>query len=136
MEKQNKQGKKEKREARKEKEVFGNKRLSEKNINCNDAKCPFHGKLSARGRIFEGSVTRKFPKRITIEFERMVYIKKFERYAKSKIKLHASLPECMQNEINIGDYVQIQECRPLSKIIKFVAIAKLSRVLGDRKQNV
>jgi len=42
----------------------------------------------------------------------------------------------MQNEINIGDYVQIQECRPLSKIIKFVAIAKLSRVLGDRKQNV
>ena len=35
-------------------------------------------KLNPRGKIFEGKVIRKFPKRITIEFERMIYVKKYE----------------------------------------------------------
>jgi len=62
---------------------------------CKDRDCPFHGKLKMRGRTFEGKVKRKFPRRITIEFERMTYIKKYERYAKSKTKIHARLPLCM-----------------------------------------
>jgi small subunit ribosomal protein S17 len=92
---------------------------------CKDRDCPFHGKLRMRGRTFEGVVKRKFPRRITLEFERMTYIKKYERYAKSKTKIHARLPSCMEDEINIGDAVLVKECRPLSKIIHFVVIRKI-----------
>jgi small subunit ribosomal protein S17 len=98
---------------------------------CNDVRCPTHGHLKVRGRIFEGRVTKKFPTRITIEFERMIYIKKYERYFKYKTKIHARLPKCIENEINVGDLIRIQECRPLSKIIHFVVIKKLKNA-GER----
>ena len=92
---------------------------------CKDKDCPTHGNLKVRGRTFEGKVIRKFHKRITIEFERMIYISKYERYAKSRTKIHARLPICMEKEIQVGDLIQIQECRPLSKIIHFVVIRKI-----------
>ena len=92
---------------------------------CKDIKCPFHGELSLRGRVFRGTVIRKFPKRIAIEFERTIYLRKYERYAKAKTKLHARLSDCLADSINIGDYVEIQECRPLSKIISFVVTKKI-----------
>lgn len=92
---------------------------------CHDKDCPFHGNLKARGRVFEGVVIRKFHKRIAIEFGRMVYVKKYERYAKSKTKIHARLPTCLDKKINVGDTIKIQECRPLSKIIHFVVINKI-----------
>ena len=91
---------------------------------CADKDCHVHGNLKARGRIFEGKVIKKFPKRIAIEFERMIYVRKYERYKKSKTKIHARLPVCMEKEINIGDLIKVQECRPLSKIIHFVVIGK------------
>lgn len=91
----------------------------------NDRDCPIHGNLKARGRVFEGMVIKKFPSRVTIEFERMVRVQKYERYAKSRTKLHARLPSCMEKEINVGDLIKIQECRPLSKIIHFVVIKKI-----------
>ncbi|HTZ41618.1 MAG TPA: 30S ribosomal protein S17 [Candidatus Omnitrophota bacterium] len=93
---------------------------------CNDIDCPTHGNLSVRGRTFKGKVIKKFHKRIVIEFERTVYLGKFERYAKLKTKLHARLPLCMDKEINIGDYVRITECRPLSKLIHFVVTEKIN----------
>ena len=82
-------------------------------------------RIGTRGRVFEGIVTKKFPKRVTINFERMIYIRKYERYAKSKTKIHARLPENMEKEIKIGDLIQVQECRPLSKIIHFMVIKKI-----------
>jgi small subunit ribosomal protein S17 len=81
--------------------------------------------VGTRGKIFEGIVTKKFPKRVVIEFERMIYIKKYERYAKFKTKVHARLPETLEKEINLGDLIRIHECRPLSKIIHFVVIQKI-----------
>jgi len=92
---------------------------------CKDKDCPIHGNLKTRGRTFEGRVINKFHKRITIEFERMIYVKKYERYAKSRTKIHARLPVCMEKDINVGDLVQIRECRPLSKIIHFVVCKKI-----------
>jgi len=92
---------------------------------CNERDCHVHGNLKSRGRTFEGKVIKKFAKRITIEFERMIYVKKYERYKKSKTKIHARLPVCMEKEINIGNLIKIQECRPLSKIIHFVVIGKI-----------
>jgi small subunit ribosomal protein S17 len=92
---------------------------------CRDRKCPRHGSLKVRGRVFEGRVTRKFESRVTIELERMVYSRKYERYYRRKTKIHAHLPACMENEIQLGDLIRIQECRPLSKIIHFTVIKKL-----------
>ena len=84
------------------------------------------GKVKLRGRSFKGTVISKHEKRIAIEFERTVYIKKYERYANKKTKLHARLPDSMTEDINIGDYVEIRECRPLSKIIHFVVVKKIT----------
>ncbi len=92
---------------------------------CKDIDCPVHGNLSVRGRSFEGTVIKKFDKRLTIEFERMVYIPKYERYAKSKTKIHARLPRCMEENVKVGDLIKVQECRPLSKIIHFVFVSKI-----------
>ena len=98
---------------------------------CNDKKCHIHGHVKVRGRIFEGTVTKKFPKRIVLELERMIYSRKYERYYKSKTKIHARLPVCMDSGINIGDLIRVQECRPLSKIIHFAVIKKIKSA-GER----
>ena len=82
-------------------------------------------KLHPRGRIFEGNVIKKFPKRVVIQFERTIYVTKYERYAKTRTKIHARLPENMEDKINVGDLIKVQECRPLSKIIHFVVVEKL-----------
>jgi len=97
-----------------------------KKLICSDKKCHIHGNLKTRGRIFEGRVIRKSQKRITIEFERMIYIKKYERYTKTRTKIHARIPDCLSEKVKIGDLIRIQECRPLSKIIHFTFIEKLN----------
>ncbi len=74
--------------------------------------------VGTRGRIFQGYVTKVFARRAVIEFERTVYVKKYERFLKDKTRLHARIPEGMA--VEVGDYVELQECRPLSKIIHFV----------------
>ncbi len=88
-------------------------------------------KINPRGKVFEGKIIRKFPKRVVIEFEGTIYIKKYERYAKSRTRIHARLPEEMEKSIEKGDLVKVQECRPLSKIIHFIVISKLKK--EDRK---
>ena len=55
---------------------------------CNDKDCHIHGNLKIRGRVFKGKVIKKFHKRIVMEFERMIYIRKYERYKKSKTKIN------------------------------------------------
>ena len=109
------------------------KQTTEKQNTCNDKKCHIHGNLKTRGKTFEGTVIKKFEKRITIEFERMIYIKKYERYAKSRTRIHARLQPCMGKDINVGDLVKIQECKPISKIIHFVVIKKI-KSKGEEKQ--
>lgn len=93
---------------------------------CNDKFCSIHGQTSLRGRTFRGKVISKFPRRVAIEFERTLFIKKYERYSKKKTKLHARLPKCMENTINVGDYIEIRECRPISKIIHFIVVKKIN----------
>ncbi len=89
--------------------------------------------VNTRGRIFEGIVTKKFSKRIVMEFERMVYVRKYERYARLKTKIHARIFDPLEKEVNVGDLIQVQECRPLSKIIHFVVIKKIKDVSGVNK---
>jgi len=95
------------------------------NGKCDDPSCHLHGDLRVRGRTFKGEVTRKFPRRVTIEFERMIYIRKYERYARARTKVHARLPKCMEENVKVGDLITVQECRPLSKIIHFAVVGKI-----------
>ena len=93
----------------------------------------FAENLSSRDRSFKGTVIRKFPKRVVIEFERTIYIKKYERYSKKKTKLHARLPESMSKDINVGDYIEKRGCRPISKIVHFIVIGKSAKTKEDKK---
>ncbi|MEK6917421.1 MAG: 30S ribosomal protein S17 [Nanoarchaeota archaeon] len=109
---------------------------------CSDRNCHVHGGLKTRGRIFDGLVIKKFPKRVAIEFDRMTYVKKYERYKKSNTKIHARLPDCMSDKINVGDYIRVQECRPLSKIIHFAVLNKIknkeeaTKILNKQETNL
>ena len=80
--------------------------------------------VGTRGRFFTGFVTKKFPARVVVEFERTVYVPKFERYYKKKTKLHARLQKNFE-DIKVGDLIKVQECRPLSKIIHFIVVEKI-----------
>ena len=94
------------------------------NQSCNDVKCPFHGELSVRGRQFTGIVlSTKMRKTAIIEFDRLKYLKKYERYEKRRTKLKVHNPECINAKE--GDLVKLMACRPLSKTKNFVIIQKL-----------
>jgi small subunit ribosomal protein S17 len=99
---------------------------------CKDRLCPKHGdkKLKMRGRTFQGKVIKTLPGRVTIQFERMLKLPKYERYEKRKTKIHARLPDCISGEVAVGDLIEISETRPISKMIHFV----VSKVI--RKSNV
>ena len=114
------------------KKKTGRKVSKKVGISCKDRLCPVHGdrKLKMRGRVFEGAVIRKLPGRVTIQFERMISLPKYERYEKRKTKIHARLPDCMKDEVGVGDLIQIAETRPISKMIHFV----VSRVIKIKEK--
>ncbi len=88
---------------------------------CNDRNCPFHGTLKLHGRVFRGRVTStKMHKTATINWERLFYLPKYERYEKRKTKIKAHVPPCIM--VKEGDFVKIMESRPLSKTKNFVVI--------------
>ena len=92
--------------------------------NCSDLKCPFHGNLSVRGRQFTGTVvSTKMRRTAVVEFERLYFIKKYERYEKRRTRLKVHNPDCIGAKD--GDVIKIMECRPLSKTKTFVIVQKL-----------
>ncbi len=106
--------------------IFGKSKENE----CKDRFCPIHGdkKLKIRGRIFKGIVIKQLPGRVTIQFERMLKIPKYERYEKRRTKIHARLPDCMKNDVAVGDLIEVAETRPISKMIHFV-VTKVVRTM-------
>ncbi|HID60754.1 MAG TPA: 30S ribosomal protein S17 [Hadesarchaea archaeon] len=91
---------------------------------CSDEKCPFHGKLSVRGRVFEGVVvSHKMAKTVTVELERMQKVPKYERYERRTSRFHAHNPPCIAAKT--GDRIKFMECRRLSKTKAFVVVQKL-----------
>lgn len=103
-------------------------------VECKDRLCPKHGdnKLKMRGRIFQGDVVKVLPGRVSIEFERMLKLPKYERYEKRKTKIHARLPDCMSGDVAVGDLIEIAETRPISKMIHFV-VSKVVRSKEARR---
>lgn len=95
---------------------------------CNDKNCPFHGNLKVRGRIFEGTVkSAKMTKSVVVEWERIKYVPKYERYLRKRSKVVAHNPPCINAKE--GDKVIIMECRKLSKTKSFVVLS----VKGGKK---
>jgi len=97
---------------------------------CEDELCPFHGTLPVRGKLLTGIVASAKAKKmvvVTQEYPRPVV--KYKRYERSRSKVHAYLPSCM--DTNEGDEVKIAECRPLSKTVSFVVI-EVNRKDGGR----
>jgi small subunit ribosomal protein S17 len=93
---------------------------------CSDVLCPFHGKLSVRGKLLSGTViTAKARKMIVVTREYPRLVSKYQRYERSRSQVHAYLPECI--EVVEGGAVTIAECRPLSKTVSFVVIAGNNR---------
>ncbi|MDP3728816.1 MAG: 30S ribosomal protein S17 [bacterium] len=88
---------------------------------CSDKHCPFHGDTKLHGRVFEGKVIQKNPhKTINVEWPRIAYLSKFERYSKKRSRVKAHNPECIEAEL--GDMVTIVETRPISKTKKFIVV--------------
>ncbi|MGC8812654.1 MAG: 30S ribosomal protein S17 [Candidatus Aenigmatarchaeota archaeon] len=93
---------------------------------CNDEKCPFHGKLKIRGKILEGKVVSvRAQKTAIVERNYLHYVPKYERYERRRSRIPAYNPECINAKE--GDRVRIAECRPLSKTKSFVVIEVLGK---------
>jgi len=88
---------------------------------CDDIKCPWHGDLPIRGRVFTGTVrSARAHRTIIVEWGYNRYIPKYERYERRKSRVAAHRPPCMRPKE--GDRVIIAECRPLSKTKSFVMV--------------
>ncbi|MBM3200531.1 30S ribosomal protein S17 [Candidatus Woesearchaeota archaeon] len=88
---------------------------------CKDRHCPFHGSLKVRGRTFTGKVIKSgMHKTVTVEWPRLFYIPKYERFEKRRTRMKAHNPECLKAQV--GDEVKIMESRPISKTKNFVII--------------
>ena len=92
---------------------------------CESDKCPFHGKLPVRGRIFRGTVVSdKSKNTVVVQWEYFNFLPKYERYERKKTKILAHNPSCIN--ARKGDLVVLAECRPMSKKKSFVVVEKLS----------
>ena len=90
---------------------------------CEDPFCPFHGKISVRGRIIEGIVvSAKMHRTVVVQRDYLKYDPKYKRYEKRRSRIHAHNPPCINAKE--GDKVKIMECRPLSKTVSYVVIFK------------
>lgn len=103
---------------------IGIKGIEEPKEKCSDSHCPFHSNLKVRGRIFNGVVVKdKMAKTVVVRWDRLRYIRKYERYMKSSTKISAHNSPCINAKV--GDRVWVMETRPISKTKKFVVIKKI-----------
>ncbi len=82
---------------------------------------------STRGKTFVGVVvSAKANKTASVQWERRIFVKKYERYEKRRSKVAAHIPDHL--EIKEGDTVRIAETRPISKTKHFVITEKMEEI--------
>ncbi len=92
---------------------------------CNDNKCPFHGKLPVRTKVLEGKVvSAKMQRTVIVQKDYLHYIPKYMRFERRRSRISAHNPPCISAKE--GDIVKIAECRPISKTVSFVVVEKVS----------
>jgi len=91
---------------------------------CDDKNCPFHGKLSIRGRVLDGIViSTRMDKTAIVRRDYLHYVPKLKRYERRHSHIPAHSPPCIS--VNEGNIVKIAECRPISKTVSFVVMEVL-----------
>jgi small subunit ribosomal protein S17 len=99
---------------------------------CDDQNCPFHGTLSIRGRVLEGTViSSKMEKTAVVRRDYLHYIPKFKRYERRHGHIATHNPPCINAKE--GDWVKIAECRPVSKTVSFTIVEKQEEKRGGGK---
>lgn len=89
---------------------------------CDDQHCPFHGNLSVRGSVFDGTVVKAAMTRTVVVRRDLVRRdRKFERLKRVSHKYAVHAPPCVG--ARVGDVVRVAETRPLSKTVSFVLVA-------------
>jgi len=96
------------------------------NRECNDKYCPFHGSTRIRGKITQGVVVNKKSKNtVVIRQDYVKFVKKYQRYERRNSRLSCHLPECIKNDIEVGDLVRVGESRKISKTKAFIVLDKI-----------
>ena len=102
------------------------------NRECNDKDCPFHGNTRIRGKITQGVVVNKKSKNtVVIRQDYVKFVKKYQRYERRNSRLSCHLPECLNNDIEVGDLVRVGESRKLSKTKAFIVLDKIKTGAAD-----
>lgn len=92
---------------------------------CSDPHCPNHGTLATRGAVKRGFVrSHKLLQMAVVEIPLLTKVRKYERFAKRRSRIHAHVPGCIK--IKVGDTVEVAECRKISKTKSFV----VTKVVG------
>lgn len=95
-------------------------------LECNDIKCPIHGKLKTHGYEFEGVVvSSKAKKTAIIKREYTTFLHKYERSLRKTSRIPAYNPDCVAAKA--GDIVRIANTRRLSKTKFFVVTEILKK---------
>lgn len=109
--------------------MIGKEIQKTKENSCGDKKCPIHGSIVVRGRMFKGIVVAKDMHRTaTVEWSYKVFIPKFERSETRRTRVHVHNPVCISAEI--GDMVRIAQTRPISKTKNFAIVENLGKAKG------
>ncbi|MGI0071000.1 MAG: 30S ribosomal protein S17 [Thermoplasmata archaeon] len=101
---------------------------------CDDRHCPFHGRLSLRGQVIEGTVvSTAMQHTAVVERTLLHFVPKFERYEKRRRRYLVHAPPCLP--VPVGHRVRIAETRPLSKLVAFCIVEDLGeaalRISGE-----
>jgi small subunit ribosomal protein S17 len=88
---------------------------------CSDRHCPYHGSAKLRGKIFTGTIIKASMHRtVIVEWPRVFFLPKYERYEKRRTRIKAHLPDCI--EAKKGDKVRLIESKPISKTKNFIVV--------------
>ena len=76
---------------------------------------------SVRGRELVGTVIKTgAPKTVTMEFPRLMYLPKYERYEKRRSRIKVHIPDGIV--VKEGDKIKAVETRPISKTKNFILV--------------
>ena len=91
---------------------------------CDDRHCPFHGRLSVRGHVVEGTVVSTAMQRTAVVERVLLHrLSKFERFEKRRRRYLAHSPPCLK--VQVGHRVRLAETRPLAKAVSFCIVEDL-----------
>ncbi|PWA61838.1 hypothetical protein CTI12_AA182460 [Artemisia annua] len=90
---------------------------------------PIRAMRSLQGRV----ITTTNDKTVNVEVTRLAPHPKYKRRVRKKKKFQAHDPE---NQFQVGDIVQLEKCKPISKKKTFLAIPVPKRNVSKKEQDI